>query len=166
MNKWKFFCFQKFNRQKLLYSLERYGKRNHLGFSLRPEGGETIMKGKWSAITKQIRDWVTVEEEGEEEEEEKHERHESDSRPYILQDDAIKKLKTAARSKNIPLDTAIAQAIDRYVLNTGHPSKPKISEQRKESNPLLRLEGLASRSLQKLSKGVTQHGSDEANYIR
>lgn len=116
---------------------------------------------KLNMLTGQIRNFMS----GHDDDESDHVEQVQDFRPYMLQEDEIKKLKLIARKKNIPLSEAISQAVDSYLQNTDTQPKLKISEERKEMNPLLRLEGLASRTLQKLPKGV-QPPYDEATIIR
>ncbi len=64
---------------------------------------------------------------------------------YALGEEQLDQLEQAIRKRNIPLSQAIQEAIDLYCQHQNIEAIPKIREERKDQNPLLRLEGLCAR---------------------
>lgn len=64
---------------------------------------------------------------------------------YTLGEEQLDQLEKAVRKRNIPVSQAIQEAIDFYCQQQDTEALPKIREERKEHNPLLRLEGLCAR---------------------
>ncbi|WP_134702082.1 hypothetical protein [Ammoniphilus sp. YIM 78166] len=100
------------------------------------------MDTKWTKTWDQL--WERIE--GERRKSRREKRTEKESiQVYTLGDEQLDQLEKAVRKRNIPLSQAIQEAIDLYCQHQEMDTLPKIREERKEQNPLLRLEGLCVR---------------------
>ncbi|RXT06582.1 hypothetical protein [Ammoniphilus sp. CFH 90114] len=99
------------------------------------------MESRWEKIWYQVRDRF----ETEKLESRRGKRSRESIHVHALGKEQLDLLEKTAEKRHIPISQAIQEAVDLYTKQETADPLPKINEERKERNPLLRLEGLCGK---------------------